>query len=117
MRRILFTASALALALSCSAPLRAQQYGEAPVASPVIELHSGFWINLHHFLYLEARLRNAAADPADRESQAQPEYASSPPAGDFDARGTKSVECRAGRLRPGLVRARPAAQQRHDHRQ
>ncbi len=83
MRRLLFTASALALALSWSAPLRAQQYGEAPAAAPVIELHSGFWINLHHFLYLEARLRNAAADPAERESQAQPEYASSPPAGDL----------------------------------
>ena len=77
------SALALALALSCSAPLRAQQYGEAPVASPVLEFHSGFWINLHHFLYLEGRLRNAAADPADRESQAQPEYSSSPPAGDL----------------------------------
>lgn len=83
MRRVLFTTSALALALSCSAPLRAQQYGDAPVAEPVIELHSGFWTNLHHFLYLEARLRNAAAESAARESQAQPEYASSPPAGDL----------------------------------
>jgi hypothetical protein len=83
MKRVLFSASALALALCCSATLCAQQYGEASVASPVIELHSGFWINLHHFLYLEARLRNAAADPAERESQAQPEYASSPPAGDL----------------------------------
>jgi hypothetical protein len=27
---------------------------ESPV--PVFEMHSGFWINLHHFLYLQARL-------------------------------------------------------------
>ncbi len=30
---------------------------------PVFELHSGFWINLHHTLYHEARLRAAAAQP------------------------------------------------------
>src|SRR5258707_12276313 len=27
---------------------------------PVFELHSGFWINLHHTLYYEARLRTTA---------------------------------------------------------
>jgi hypothetical protein len=26
--------------------------------SPSFEFHSGFWINLHHFLYLQGRLRN-----------------------------------------------------------
>ena len=82
MRSVLSTL-ALALVLSCSGSLRAQQYGETPPASPALELHSGFWINLHHFLYLEARLRSAAADPASHESQAQPEYTSSPPAGDL----------------------------------
>jgi len=80
MGRILFTASALALVLSCSALLQAQQFGEAPSAAPVLELHSGFWINLHHFLYLQGRVRNAASE---HESQAQPEYVSSPPAGDL----------------------------------
>src|SRR5258706_11805489 len=30
---------------------------------PVFELHSGFWINLHHTLYHEAKLRTAAAQP------------------------------------------------------
>ncbi len=30
---------------------------------PVFELHSGFWINLHHTLYHEARLPAAAAKP------------------------------------------------------
>src|SRR6202166_4902145 len=27
---------------------------ESPL--PVFELHSGFWVNLHHFLYLQGRL-------------------------------------------------------------
>jgi len=35
---------------------------------PVFELHSGFWINLHHTLYHEARLRTAAAAP-DKSSK------------------------------------------------
>jgi hypothetical protein len=30
---------------------------------PVFELHSGFWINLHHTLYRQARLRKDAASP------------------------------------------------------
>ena len=29
---------------------------------PVFEFHSGFWVNLHHFLYHEARVRLAAKD-------------------------------------------------------
>lgn len=29
---------------------------------PVFEFHSGFWVNLHHFLYHEARARLAARD-------------------------------------------------------
>jgi hypothetical protein len=29
---------------------------ESPL--PVFEMHSGFWVNLHHFLYLQARLLN-----------------------------------------------------------
>jgi hypothetical protein len=34
-----------------------QSYAETPL--PVFELHSGFWINLHHALYYEARQRKA----------------------------------------------------------
>ena len=45
-------------ALSRSSPVQpapAQtSAAESPV--PVFELHSGFWVNLHHFLYLQARL-------------------------------------------------------------
>ena len=35
---------------------------------PVFELHSGFWINLHHTLYHEAKLRTAAAQ-ADKSTK------------------------------------------------
>src|SRR5579864_7850886 len=35
--------------------ITAQSSGtETPL--PVFEMHSGFWVNLHHFLYLQARL-------------------------------------------------------------
>jgi hypothetical protein len=30
---------------------------------PVFEFHSGFWVNLHHFLYYQARARDAAKNP------------------------------------------------------
>lgn len=46
----------------CCAPsgMHAQQQPDRP-AAPALEFHSGFWVNLHHFLYLQARVRN---DPA-----------------------------------------------------
>ncbi|MGA3176416.1 MAG: hypothetical protein ABSE19_03605 [Candidatus Acidiferrum sp.] len=37
---------------------------------PVFEFHSGFWVNLHHFLYHEARARAAAKD--SREAATRP---------------------------------------------
>ncbi len=37
---------------------------EAP-RGPYFEFHSGFWINLHHFVYQQARLRQDAAPAAD----------------------------------------------------
>jgi hypothetical protein len=36
---------------------------------PVFELHSGFWINLHHTLYHEAKQRAAAAAPPDKNDK------------------------------------------------
>jgi hypothetical protein len=36
----------------------AQQSSSAYGPLPVFEFHSGFWINLHHMLYYEAKLRN-----------------------------------------------------------
>ncbi|MBI3670630.1 MAG: hypothetical protein HY237_12725 [Acidobacteria bacterium] len=38
---------------------QASEQSLAPL--PVFEFHSGFWINLHHFLYQQARLRNSSA--------------------------------------------------------
>lgn len=38
---------------------------------PVFEFHSGFWVNLHHFLYHEARVRLAAQDPS-QSSEGKP---------------------------------------------
>src|ERR1700686_1457220 len=45
---------------------------ESPL--PVFEMHSGFWINLHHFLYLQARLLkgNSSSTEAGRGA-AQPD--------------------------------------------
>jgi hypothetical protein len=41
---------------------RAQQVESIYGPLPVFEFHSGFWVNLHHFLYHQARARLAARD-------------------------------------------------------
>jgi hypothetical protein len=52
----------LALALLASSRAMAKpQSGSTYGPLPVFELHSGFWINLHHTLYHEARQRTASA--------------------------------------------------------
>jgi hypothetical protein len=56
MRPASLTALAVSFALLlCAAPVRAQQDAE----TPAFEFHSGFWLNLHHFLYREGRIRIA----------------------------------------------------------
>jgi hypothetical protein len=71
------------LTLSLLAPLRA---GAMPQSDstygplPVFELHSGFWINLHHTLYYEARLRKAAASPDKTGKTSGPVLKTSPDA-------------------------------------
>src|ERR1700722_13246466 len=42
---------------------------------PVFEMHSGFWVNLHHFLYLQARLSmsNSPSDSYPLRGAAQPD--------------------------------------------
>src|SRR5437870_13890137 len=52
--------------LSLFAPIRSaarpqSNFSYGPL--PVFELHSGFWINLHHALYHEARQQISAAPP------------------------------------------------------
>jgi hypothetical protein len=45
---------------------------ESPL--PVFELHSGFWVNLHHFLYLQARLlKGNSSPPETARGAAQPD--------------------------------------------
>jgi hypothetical protein len=52
------------LALAPSPAAARPQYNSTYGPLPVFELHSGFWINLHHTLYYEARQRTAAASQA-----------------------------------------------------
>jgi hypothetical protein len=45
---------------------------ESPL--PVFEMHSGFWVNLHHFLYLQARLlKSNSSSPETGRGAAQPD--------------------------------------------
>src|SRR5271165_5823893 len=59
----IFLLSALVFLLAAAAlPSRAQEVDSFYGPLPVFEFHSGFWVNLHHFLYHEARLRQATRD-------------------------------------------------------
>jgi hypothetical protein len=52
--------------LGAAAPLSyGQEIDSVYGPLPVFEFHSGFWVNLHHFLYHEARARQAAKDLRD----------------------------------------------------
>jgi hypothetical protein len=73
----------LLFALSLLAPVRAaaqsqNNFGYGPL--PVFELHSGFWINLHHTLYYQARLRTAAASSEKSAKNSGPTLSSTPDA-------------------------------------
>jgi len=53
----------LGLFLATPAPIASGQEIESVYGPlPVFEFHSSFWVNLHHFLYHEARARLAATD-------------------------------------------------------
>ncbi len=71
------------LALALLAPLRAQaspQSASTYGPLPVFELHSGFWINLHHTLYHQARVRKDAASPDKTGKTSGPALKTSPDA-------------------------------------
>ena len=52
--------------LSAAAPRSFGQQVESIYGPlPVFEFHSGFWVNLHHFLYHQARAREAIKDARD----------------------------------------------------
>lgn len=55
----------LSVLLASAFPCRAQEVESISGPLPVFEFHSGFWVNLHHFLYHEARARLAAKDSHD----------------------------------------------------
>jgi hypothetical protein len=54
-----------ALFIFAAAPSPAQEMDSNFSSLPVFEFHSGFWVNLHHFLYHEARLRMAAKEATE----------------------------------------------------
>src|ERR1700721_475697 len=56
---LLTTALVLAVAVPLS-PGQEVESGYGPL--PVFEFHSGFWVNLHQFLYHEARLRESTPE-------------------------------------------------------
>jgi hypothetical protein len=64
LRWLLLCIGVLAMASSC----RAQEVQSVYGPLPVFEFHSGFWVNLHHFLYHEARARLAAKEVRDKST-------------------------------------------------
>jgi len=52
-------------AVAAAAPQDTPAYGPLPV----FELHSGFWINLHHALYHEAREKLASSSPSAKDGK------------------------------------------------
>lgn len=56
----------LAFAILRPAAAMAQESSSAYGPLPVFELHSGFWINLHHALYFEAKQRVTPSSPQQR---------------------------------------------------
>jgi hypothetical protein len=59
----------MAMILFATVPAsRAQEIDSVYGPLPVFEFHSGFWVNLHHFLYHEARAKSAAKDALNAAS-------------------------------------------------
>jgi len=71
--RTVWAAAFLLLFLLCPARAGAGQ-SVAISASPVFEFHSGFWVNLHHFLYLQGRLERARAEGESGNAKIAPPY-------------------------------------------
>ena len=74
-RAVLLTVLAVGLVLHPFA-VRAQSNGEI-TPQPTFEFHSGFWVNLHHFLYLQGRLRSSRipfANSSEPDEATRPEF-------------------------------------------
>jgi hypothetical protein len=77
MRAVSAAVLSLFLLLICSSGVSARQEAEnSSTPAPIFEFHSGFWVNLHHFLYLQGRILRARAEAAQSEKQIPPEYKS-----------------------------------------
>jgi hypothetical protein len=63
-----------AAAISTANPTTTAQISVTESPLPVFEMHSGFWVNLHHFLYLQARLlKSNSSSPETGRGAAQPD--------------------------------------------
>ena len=71
--RMVSAAVFLLFVLQSPARAKAGQSVENSTA-PVFEFHSGFWVNLHHFLYLQGRLERARAGGVAREPTIAPPH-------------------------------------------
>ena len=61
-----------ALTIAGQATSQAPPPPAAPL--PIFEMHSGFWSNLHHFLYLQSRLtKSGVPSPKPERGEAQPD--------------------------------------------
>lgn len=70
--RFLLLIAAAMFSLIAGPASRGQEIDSAYGSLPVFEFHSGFWVNLHHFLYHEARAKSAAKDARDASASASP---------------------------------------------
>jgi hypothetical protein len=76
LRRDMFLRILLAAPLLLGAPqlTAAQTFSSTDSPLPVFEMHSGFWVNLHHFLYLQSRLLKSNSSGTDAgRGAAQPD--------------------------------------------
>jgi len=62
--------------LSGPGAVAAQRPNQTP-SLPAFQFHSGFWVNLHHFLYLQGRLRQGASQARTSPTPAQDSYTQS----------------------------------------
>ena len=116
--RMFSAAAFLLLFLQCPARARAGQSiltSASPAAetsaSPVFEFHSGFWVNLHHFLYLQGRVERARAQGVTGEGKIAAPYDSPASVEGMTAEDEASVAGGGANLCGFVVVARPIAQQ------
>ena len=86
---------------------------------PQFQFHSGFWVNLHHFLYLQARIQSheltrVGAAASNYSAQAVTLPANAPGAADWARAVDYYVKTFANRDSPPVTLARRRLDRRHD---